>query len=125
MLDFVTNEVKSSLKSKGKKRKSTKFLPFWDSNLLRLWKLMHESERIYRKMLKKKESNKSIEKAKVEFKKYQKNFDKLLKCKKREYDSELLLEIEECVTSNPTKFWSYINNLGPKENKKHSVGSGN
>ena len=44
------------------------------------------------------------------------NFDKLLRRRQRAYRRGLLIEIEDCDTTDPRRFWKHINKLGPKKN---------
>ena len=46
-------------------------------------------------------------------KKLQLQFDRLLCKKKKQYCKGLLLQIEQCNTKDPVKFWKYVQNLGP------------
>ena len=118
LVDLIISEAESSLGEKNKKRKSTKFKEYWCSELSAKWKLMHESERVYRLYKKQRKLPTTCQEAKSIFRRHQADFDKCLKKKKREYFAGLTLNIEACNTKNPQAFWRYVNKLGPRKLNK-------
>ena len=107
LIELIEYEAENSLRTKNRKRKETKFKDYWDKELSTLWRLMHESERIFRMVVKKKNgnsNNNSYHEAKIKFKKAQKLFDKKLKEKKKQYCEGLLVKIDTCLTNDPSAF---------------------
>ena len=51
------------------------------------------------------------------FKMKQSQFDKCVKRKKRAFDRERCMQLEEINPFDPNSFWKYINRLGPKSKK--------
>ena len=80
---------------------------------------MHEASRIQHWYCKHCKVPSEVKKKQSKFRHAQHKFDKLLKKRKRDYSKGLLLQIEECNTSDPTKFWNYVKKLGP--NKKRDI----
>ena len=48
LINFLTQEAEYSLKSKGKKRKVTKYKEYWDNELSKSWRNMHEKDKMFR-----------------------------------------------------------------------------
>ena len=74
---------------------------------------MHTSEKELRHLKKWKTTGLCYQKKLAEFKRRRNNFDKSLKKQKRKYYKGLMIELEECNTKDPNKFWEYIKKLGP------------
>ena len=113
---FILTEAELSLKNNRKKRKNTKFKPYWDSELSKKWKIMHEAERAFRRARKHKAHNMTF--MQNCFRRKQNAFDKLLCKKKRAYHKGLMLEIERCNNKDPNAFWNFIKKLGPQKNNE-------
>ncbi len=52
------------------------------------------------------------------FRECQKQFDKVYRNKERQVRRGIMLDIDNCCTTNPTEFWNMLNNLGPKSKAK-------
>ena len=111
--DLLLDEARSSMKNVSRKHKNTKYKEYWDKELSHRWKLMHNSEKAYRRSCKEKQS---VNHCKFYKKLFQNNkcaFDKLLRKKKRQHYAGLSLKLEACNTRSPNEFWNYIKWLGP------------
>ncbi len=113
LLGYLYDEMNKYLPKMGvKTTKSLKMKkPYWNANLMSLWKLMCSKESEYlryrgphhvRKMLKSRFSDAS------------KTFHRALRKAEREYNKLLQNRIESVCTEDPKKFWTYIKKLGPK-----------
>ena len=115
---LLTNEMDSYLNYKDyyPSRKTRKRLknnkPYWNEELNHLWKNMKCFEK---RFLKCRRSNSQWHNLKRSFLEAQKLFDKTLKKCRRAYQMQLQDKVETLNTSNPTEFWKYINELGPKK----------
>ena len=83
IIDLILTEAESSLTGRNTRRKNTKFKSYWNAELSVKWKLMHESERIYRKVCKDQKSVGVCREKQLEFKNARRALDKLLKKRKR------------------------------------------
>ncbi len=98
--------------SKTGRRKNTPFRPYWCAELSDLWRKTYDSERIYVKF----KGHRTVkEQLRQNFISNRNNFDKTLRQKQRAYRRGLLVDMEECDTSNPRKFWKHIHSLGPRK----------
>ncbi len=86
--------------------------PYWDDELSSQWKIFHDAEKVYLKTSRKSPGH---DRAKQDFLKSQKTFDKLLRNKKRSYQRRKMYELEEVNISDPNKFWECIKKLGPRK----------
>ena len=80
---------------------------------------MYESEKLYRLSRKRGDSMRECKIRQQIFRHNQQLFDKLLKCKKRQYYNGMMIKLEKCKTGNPQEFWNYIKSLGPI--KQHKI----
>jgi hypothetical protein len=96
-------------KQNAKKYKHDK--PYWCKTLNNLWKNMCVKEKAFVKC---KGTNRLRRKLHDGFKAARHTFDRTLRRYKREYNRKRVLDIEQCVTDNPRKFWQHIQKLGPK-----------
>ena len=62
-----------------------------------------------------KKSDSGYKDAFTEFKSAQRQFDKVLRQKKRSYERSRVHMLEKANTDNPTEFWRCISNMGPKK----------
>lgn len=117
---FYHNEMKSYLQFKNvfprssKQTNKRKTKPFWTDDLTDLWKIVCDSEKAYLRAqgtLRRNLRNTFII--------AQKNFDKNYRRAKRNYNKNVVQEIENMANVNPTEFWEKIRNLGPR--KKDSI----
>ncbi len=102
--------------SKAARRKYTPYKPYWNADLSALWKSAHEKHTIYVRF---KGPNHTKNVLKRRFADARDAFDKLLRKRKRAYSRGLLIDIEDCNTNDPRKFWNHINKLGP--DRRHSI----
>ncbi len=113
----IQNEMDKYLlvsESSKKVRKKFKYhKPFWNEELTSLWKVMHDSEKAYKRSDSHNRKNPLYQK----FIRDQKQFDKMLKKTERSYYRGQCLDIENVETKNPTEFWKKIKSLGPNKKK--------
>ena len=100
--------IKSNKKLKHKK-------PYWNDNLKSLWKEMCNDENMY---LRYKGPYYVKQILHQKFKDSSRIFNRTLRKAQRTYNKTLQDNIETVCTSNPTEFWRYIKNLGPKSRNK-------
>ncbi len=110
-------EVSNFLKVAKVAPKSRKMLrhvkkPYWNDMLSELWHEFHVAELRFVKMDRKDEE---YQEAKTDFLSKQKTFDKVNKKCRRFHQRSQMYALEEANTNDPTAFWHYINNLGPKK----------
>ena len=103
--------------SKKSKKRFKNHKPYWNDNLLALWKNMVHAEKEFTRyrgqnrcfrnqLLRKHVSSQNI-------------FDKELRAASRRYNKEKVNQIEEICVSNHNDFWSQIKSLGPR--KQNSI----
>ena len=111
LINFILDEADTTSKGRKTLRRSTKPKEYWDEDLSKCWKNMKECEHLFRK-----ESLNGKKREKLgNFKRAQKQFDKLLKNKRRAYCCGQMIKIDECWSKDPNTFWKYIKKLGPKK----------
>ena len=111
------SEATGSKPEKRSKQKCRKFKEYWDQELSAKWIEKHECERLF-KLSRKRGRIRARDTEKLNFKRAQKEFDQLLRIKKRQYCKGKLLVIDKCVTTDPNSFWEHIRKLGPKKNQE-------
>ncbi len=114
LVKTVLAEMKENLTplSKSGRRKNTPFRPYWCAELSQLWKRAHDMHNMYVRY----KGHRSIkEQHRQNFTSARNAFDKALRTRQRSYRRGLLIDIEECDTSNPRKFWNHIHKLGPRK----------
>ena len=113
----ITNEMELYLKfkecSKKCKQKFRQSKPYWSENLALLWKDMNEKAK--KKLIKFKGHKVHKELLKNDFFLARKTFDKALKSAERNYNIQLLNNLETLQTNHPKEFWNKIRNLGPRK----------
>ncbi len=114
VVEVVYKEMKDKLQSvsKSHRRKNTPFKPYWTDELSKLWKAAFEKEQLFLKYKGHRNTKKIL---KQDFITTRNTFDKTLRKKQRAYRRGLLLEIEDCDTSDPRRFWRHIHKLGPRK----------
>ncbi len=115
VVQLVFREIKEMLPpvSKSGRRKNTPFRPYWCPELSELWRKAYEKEKVYVNF---KGCKRTKDQLRLAFISARNCFDKTLRQRQRIYRRGMLIDIEQCDTSNPRKFWKYIHKLGPKKN---------
>ena len=113
LVNVILKEMKDEIPmfSNTCRRKHTPFKPYWDENLTSLWRITNDKQRVYTRFKGHRTNKENLRK---EFETARNRFDKYLRQRQRAYRRGLLIEIEECNTSDHRRFWKHINNLGPK-----------
>ena len=93
------------------KRKLFSKKPYWNKELEELWQPMHKAENAFLNC-----SSNHLERKKfLEVRKNsQCSFDKRYRFYKRHFQRGQVLNLNKIQTSNPKRFWSEINKLGPR-----------
>ena len=115
LVNFIIEEAERSVPTNRRRRTNTKFKDYWDDSLTKKWKHMKECEKMYRMYKKKGELTPGRCNSLNDFRRAQREFDKTLKHKKREFCHGRMLYIESACVKSPTDFWSYIKKLGPSK----------
>ena len=94
-------------KSQGKmlRKKFKSYKPFWNSELTNLWKDMCHKERSARCLTSNLQHKKSL---RMKFSTARKTFDKRLRYYERQYNKNIIANIETVSSSNPREFWQKI-----------------
>ena len=87
---------------------------WWCETVEEKWAHLKKCEREYRKCSNKPQIIKEI---RHNFNEAQRQFDKLVKTKKRNCLREKVKNIENANTTDPVAFWSYIQKLNPRKSK--------
>ena len=87
------------------------YKPYWNTNLSQLWKDRHEKEKICRKY--KGDGNRKLI-LKNNFLQAEKIFDKSLRSAERNYDRDILENIEKLNVNDPNAFWAHIKRMGSR-----------
>ena len=116
--EVLNNEMNMYLKyTDGSKKMRKRFKnkkPYWNNNLSTLWKEMNQLEKQFLKC----KGNKREKNAKrKQFLDARKFFDKELRRCERKYNSQVVCDIDDVCTNNPTEFWNYIKCLGPRKGR--------
>ena len=90
--------------------KNTK--PYWDDEVLELWKNMKTKEKLFTKC---KNSCEQRSKLRQDFFIARREFDKTLRQKERIYYKTQMENMENMCKNNPNQFWNEIQKLGPKK----------
>ena len=106
-------DKKILIKDSNTDRKGNKPKPFWTIELDNLFKAVVGKERALRKC-KRRASKMDL---RLDYQKAQNNFDRFYRKEKRKFDRCEMLKIEDNCSLEPTKFWSDIKKLGPKNKK--------
>ncbi len=104
--------------SKKTRKKFKYYKPYWCDELTRLWVELRESEKAFKAL--KGRYNRQNE-VYLKFKNCQKQFDKVLRRKEREYNKGVTVTLDEIETNNPRVFWKTIKSLGPRQVKSLPV----
>ena len=110
-------EIKNNNPYSNKRFRCTK-KEWWDEGLTLMFKDMQQAEHAYTRAKKLKQNFKRHQ---AEFKLKQSQFDKCVKRKKRAFDQERCIHLEEINPWDPNSFRDYINRLGPKSKKPISM----
>ena len=114
----VTAEMDKHLdykcQSKSLRKKFKSYKPFWNSELTKLWKDMCSKERAVRCVKNNSQYKKTL---RSKFISARKTFDKSLRYYERQYNRNIIANIEDVSTSNPREFWQKLKNLGPRKSK--------
>ena len=113
---LLTTEMDCYLKysdaSKSTRKKYKNKKPYWNDHLSTLWREMNIKEKEF---LKCKGSKQSRTLKRAQFIKARQTFDKNLRQAERQFNKQVILEIDEVCTNNPHEFWNYIKQLGPRK----------
>ncbi len=113
LLKCIFEEMDKYLPKLGSK--STKSLrvkkPYWNAELMTLWKEMCNNESEYLKYRGPHHVKKLL---RSRFNNASKIFQRALRKAERDYNKMVQNRIESVCTSDPKKFWEYIKKLGPK-----------
>ena len=109
------NEMKSLLKcktiypstGKGRNRKTK---PYWNDSLTQMWQDVCDKEKKYLKA-----QGNTRQMLRHEYIIAQKGFDKCYRKIKRNYQKNVVQDIENFSKLNPTEFWNRIKKLGPRK----------
>ena len=117
--NILTLEMNTYLKYTGASKRSRKLFknkkPYWNDNLTKLWKEMNKLERQF---IKCKGPRNAKETKRRLFYEARNIFDKELRNTERKYNQQVVCDIDEVCTSNPSEFWNYLKSLGPRK-KNH------
>jgi hypothetical protein len=116
--DILINEMETFLPFKCLSKKSNKLFkqhkPYWDKDLSNHWKEMVFAEKEYLKH----KNNKHKGISRQIFLTKRKSFDKLLRKKERNYNSNLINNLEKINVTNPKEFWKKINSFNKQSSRK-------
>ncbi len=103
VVQLVFKEIKEMLPpvSKSGRRKNTPFRPYWCPELSELWRKAYGKEKNYVNI---KGCKRTKEQLRLAFISARDCFDKSLRHRQRTYRRGMLVDIEQCDTSNPRKF---------------------
>ena len=87
------------------RKKFKSYKPFWNSELTSLWKDMCHKERSARCLTSNLQHKKSL---RMKFSTARKTFDKRLRYYERQYNKNIIANIETVSSSNPREFWQKI-----------------
>ncbi len=93
------------------RRKHTPYKPYWDDTLTRLWHIANDKEKEFTRFKGHRRIKSTL---RIAYANARNAFDKYLRQRQRAYRRGLLIDIEDCSTSDPRQFWKHINKLGPK-----------
>lgn len=111
--ECLSTEMDCFLKPSGGnsncKKRFKYYKPYWDEELTRLWKDMHDCEKQFARF-----SGNRHEKLKRKnnLQYAQKRFDKALRKKERMFNRNKIEELERVQTSDPKSFWKHVESLG-------------
>ena len=91
--------------------------PWWDDELAECWKVVKTVE----KTLKFFKTSREKARKHTQFREARQKFDKLFRKKKRTFQREKALCIDEASTNNPTEFWDQIKKLGPRREDNQTL----
>ncbi len=115
----VTEEMDKYLKysesSKQTRKRYKNHKPYWNERLNELWKDMRDSEVVY---IQCRGSRHRKSYLRNQFVYKRQIFDKALRGAERSYNTNKLLDIENCCVENPRDFWNHISKLGPRKDKQ-------
>ena len=89
--------------------------PYWDDEVLELWKNMKTKEKLFTKC---KNSCEQRSKLRQDFFIARREFDKTLRQKERIYYKTQMENMENMCKNNPNQFWNEIQKLGPKRKNR-------
>ncbi len=110
------NEFYKPLGGLKRSRKPARHKPkeWWCSELEECWKNLKQCERLYRKCPK---LSTEVGRIRHAFNIAQRDFDKMVKIKKRKCQRDKIKNIECANTADPVAFWRFIQSLNPRKCK--------
>ena len=102
--------------SNTSKKQTSRHKPFWNNTLEKEWKNLVADEKKYMKCKGTKIEQRNLRKL---FFYNRKKFNINIRKAERQYNAKRRQKIESFNKNNPKEFWSHVNNLGPRQNKKN------